>query len=299
MTNRFVNAARWLAIVVVIAFAIRVLIDNWSEFWRTLAAIPWENSGLAMVALVASIGVSAYGWQVVVDGLGAPIGYRLGARICLVGALGKYVPGSVWAYLLQAELGSKAGLSRARVFSGSLMQFVIGVVAAAPLAMLAGPRGWLFAVLPLVVALHPALLNRTAAVLLRRLRRPPLEAELTFGTIGRAFGAALVAWTLQGVHLWLLAGSVPLLTCVGAMALAMTAGSFAFLLPSGAGVREAVLVAILTAAGLPAGKALAFALASRVMFTVADLLTALISAGTRLTPAKPPEPVPDKSPEGA
>ncbi|HVW45088.1 MAG TPA: lysylphosphatidylglycerol synthase transmembrane domain-containing protein [Amycolatopsis sp.] len=287
MTTRIVDAIRWVAIVVVVGFAIRVLAQNWSEFWRTLRDIPWEMSGLALIALIASIAVSAYGWQVVVDGLGEPVGYRRGARICLVGQLGKYVPGSVWAYLLQMELGRKAGLSRARVFSGSLLQFGIGLVAAAPLAMLAGPRGWLFAVLPIALVLHPAVLNWGAALVLRILRRPPLESKLTFGPIGRSVGAALVAWTLQGVHLWLLAGSVPLLTCIGAMTLAMTAGTFAFLLPSGAGVREAVLVAVLTGAGLPAGQALAFALASRVMFTVADLLTALAAAGTRLREPAP------------
>ena len=290
MTSRILDVVRWVAIVVVIGFAIRVLTENWSEFWRTLRDIPWEMSGLALVALITSIAVSAYGWQVIVDGLGRPVGYRRGARICLVGQLGKYVPGSVWAYLLQMELGRKAGLSRARVFSGSLLQFGIGLVAAAPLAMLAGPRGWLFAVLPIAVVLHPAVLNWAAALVLKILRRPPLEAKLTFGPIGRCFGASLVAWFLQGVHLWLLAGStVPLLTCVGAMALAMTAGTFAFLLPSGAGVREAVLVAVLTAAGVPAGQALAFALASRVMFTVADLLTALAAAGAR---SKEPAPQP-------
>lgn len=286
MTTKILDVARWVAVVVVIGFAGKVLADNWSDFWRTLGGIPWESSGLALLALMASIGVSAYGWHAVIDGLGPPIGYRRGARICLVGALGKYVPGSLWAYLLQAELGRKAGLLRARVFSGSLIQFGIGVVAAAPLAMLAGPRGWLFAVLPIAAVLHPAVLNRGAALGLRILRRPPLDAKLTFATIGKAFGAAVLAWTLQGVHLWLLAGSVPFLTCVGAMALAMTAGTFAFLLPSGAGVREAVLVAVLTAAGQPAGQALAFALASRVMFTLADLLTALAAAGVRSRPAK-------------
>jgi uncharacterized membrane protein YbhN (UPF0104 family) len=280
MKTRILDIARWVAVVLVIGFAIRELAANWAEFWRTLRDIPWESSGLSLLALVASIAVSTYGWQVVVDGLGTPVGYRRGARICLVGQLGKYVPGSVWAYLLQMELGRKAGLSRARVFTGSLVQFGIGLVAALPLAMLAGPWTWLPATLPIAAVLHPKVLTWGTSLVLKVLRRPPLEHPLTGRRVGTAFGAAVAAWCLQGVHLWLLAGSVDLPTCVGAMALAMTAGTFAFLLPSGAGVREAVLVAVLTAAGVSAGQALAFALASRVMFTVADLLTALAAAGT-------------------
>jgi uncharacterized membrane protein YbhN (UPF0104 family) len=278
MTTRILDAARWVAVVVVLGFAIRELTANWGEFWRTLHGIPWESSGLSLVALVASIGVSTYGWQVVVDGLGPAIGYRRGARICLVGQLGKYVPGSVWAYLLQMELGRKAGLGRARVFTGSLIQFGIGLVAALPLAMLAGPRAWLLATLPIAVVLHPKVLTWGTSLVLKVLRKPPLPQALSGRTVGAAFGAAVLAWTLQGVHLWLLIGSVNLLTCIGAMALAMTAGTFAFVLPSGAGVREAVLVAVLTAGGISAGQALAFALASRVMFTIADLLTAVFAA---------------------
>jgi hypothetical protein len=59
--------------------------------------------------MIASILVSMYGWQVMVDDLGKPIGHRRGAQICLVGQLGKYMPGSAWAYVLQMELGGKTG----------------------------------------------------------------------------------------------------------------------------------------------------------------------------------------------
>jgi hypothetical protein len=63
------------------------------------------------------------------------------------------------------------------------------------------------------------------------------------------------------------------------MAVAMTVGTFAFILPSGVGVREVAQIAVLTASGLTVGQATAFAVASRVMFTVADLLTAGFAAG--------------------
>jgi hypothetical protein len=58
--------------------------------------------------MIASILVSMYGWQVMVDDLGKPIGHRRGAQICLVGQLGKYMPGSAWAYVLQMELVTAA-----------------------------------------------------------------------------------------------------------------------------------------------------------------------------------------------
>ena len=64
-----------------------------------------------------------------------------------------------------------------------------------------------------------------------------------------------------------------LVLCVGTMGVAMTAGLVAFVLPSGIGARELVIVGAL-ATVLPYGQALALAVVSRVMFTVAELVSA-------------------------
>ncbi|MEW2500147.1 lysylphosphatidylglycerol synthase transmembrane domain-containing protein [Amycolatopsis sp. CA-161197] len=291
---KILDVVRWLAIVLVVVFAAKALTDNWTEFWHTLSDVAWQSSVLSLVALVLAIMVSTWGWQVLVDDLGKPVGYIRGAQICLVGSLGKYVPGSVWAYLLQMELGRKAGLARARIFTGSLIQLGVGVVSALVVSLLAAPAVfsnspramWLFVLIPVGLALlHPRVLTWGTSLVLRVLRRPPLERPLTWGVVLKTFGASTLAWVLQGVHLWLLANSVGapgfngLVLCVGAMAVAMTVGTFAFILPSGIGVREVAQVAVLTASGLTVGQATAFAVASRVMFTVADLLTAGGTAG--------------------
>lgn len=286
---KIIDAARWIALIAVIGFAARQLAANWGEFWCTLQDVAWQSSVLSLVTLIAAIMVSTYGWQVMVDDLGKPVGYARGAQICLVGSLGKYVPGSVWAYLLQMELGRKAGLARARIFTGSLIQLGVGIVSALVVSLLAAPAVfsnspralWLFVLIPVGLAmLHPRVLTWGTSLVLRILRRPPLDHQLSWRVIGKVFGAATLAWTLQGIHLWLLANSVGtpgftgFVLCVGAMAVSMTVGTFAFILPSGVGVREVAQVAVLTASGLTLGQATAFAIASRVMFTVSDLVTA-------------------------
>lgn len=287
---KLLDGIRWVAIAVVIGFAGYNLAHHWEEFWRTLNGIAWQSSALSLLAVVASIAVSTFGWQVMVDDLGDPIGYRRSAQICLVGFLGKYVPGSVWGYLLQMELGRKAGLARARIFTASLVQLGIGLVAATTVGLLAMPAifanspnaKWLLVLLPFgLAALHPRILSWGTSLVLKVLRRRPLDHRLRWATVGKMYGAGIGAYALQGVHLWLLANSIGapgvtgLLLCVGAMALGMTAGTFAFLLPGGVGVRESVLIVVLAmAGGINAPQALAFATVSRVMFIIADLLTA-------------------------
>jgi len=286
---QIITLLRWLAVAVVMGFAVYQLWDKWSEFWDTLAAIPWESSVLSLAAVVASMGATVYGWQVIVDDLGPPIGYRTGAQIYLVGQLGKYVPGSVWAYLLQMELGKQAGLARARVFVATLVHLGIIMVSAMFFGLIALPEifdtspnaRWMLLVLPIgLVTLHPKVLTWLVSLALRILRRRPLDHQLRWSMVGKVLGASTVAKILHGLHLWLLANSIGapgwtgLLLCIGAMALAMTAGTVAFVLPAGVGAREVVIVALLVASGIDAVHAAAFAVVSRAMFLMADVITA-------------------------
>jgi hypothetical protein len=287
--TQIINALRWLAVVVVVGFAAYQLWANWGEFWDTLRDIPWQSSVLSLAAVVASMAATVYGWQVIVDDLGPPIGYRTGAQIYLVGQLGKYVPGSVWGYLLQMELGKQAGLARARVFVATLVHLGIIMVSAMFFGLIALPEifatspnaRWMLLVLPVgLITLHPKVLTWLTSLALRILRRQPLDHQLRWGMIGKVLGASSVAKLFHGLHLWLLANSVGapgwtgLLLCIGAMALAMTAGTVAFILPAGVGAREVVIVALLVASGIDPVQAGAFAVVSRAMFLMADLITA-------------------------
>ncbi|MGH3519289.1 MAG: lysylphosphatidylglycerol synthase domain-containing protein [Haloechinothrix sp.] len=283
------GALRWLAIVVVLGFACYHLSANWSEFWDTLAGVAVSSSLLSQLMVLIAIVASTYGWQLIVNDLGRPVGYYRGAQIYLVGQLGKYVPGSVWGYLLQMELGKQAGLARARVFTGSVVHFGVAVVGATMIGSIAlpvildtTPRVlWILGLLPIgLIVLHPAVLTWCTSLVLRVLRRPALDHQLEAGTILRILGTIGVAFVFQGLHLWLLANSIGaaglsgLALCIGAMALGMVAGTAAFFLPAGVGAREGVLVAVLMTSGFGATQALAFAAASRVMFILADLILA-------------------------
>lgn len=294
LKSQVITWGRRLLVVAVLAFAIYQLVTNWAEVWRTLSGIAWESAVLSMVSVIVSMFFGVMAWQTVVDSLGKPIGLVMGAQINLVGMLGKYVPGSVWAYVLQMELGRKAGLARARVFTSALVQIGISIVASLLLGALALPvildetpdAVWLFALLPIgLIALHPRILTWGTSLVLKTLRRPALAERIKWSTIGKSLGYSMLAFSFQGLHLWLLSNSIGspgwsgLGQCIGAMALAMTIGMFFFILPAGAGAREVVLVAVLVAGGLDPIQAGAFAAASRVMFIVADLLTAGAAAG--------------------
>jgi hypothetical protein len=290
--ERIVGTARRVLLLAVIVGAGYYLVTRWDEVWATLSAVPWYSAVLSLVAVVLGILAGTAAWQQVVDDLGKPIGRIRGSQIYLVSQLGKYVPGAVWAYVLQMELGKKAGLSRARMFVGSLVQVGVAVVASLLVGLLALPTMltdapvalWLYVLLPFgLVALHPRVMTWGVNLVLRVLRRPPLEHPLRWSTILKTVAFTMLGYTLFGTHLWLLATADGvlradvLLLCIGAIAIGLTAGMFVFILPSGAGVRD-VLVAVALAPVVGVVGGAAFAVASRAMFTLADIGTAAIAA---------------------
>jgi hypothetical protein len=297
--KHLVRALRALVFATVAFFVVYSVARNWADVRAAFAQMSWASLALGTVAAVASILAAMLSWRAVLADLGHPLPVPAAAQINLVGQLGKYVPGSVWAYVLQMELARRHGVPRTRGFLTSIVATALGTVAGMVVGMLAvrpvlnysgsateARVGDLLgvtalALLPVVLAVaHPRVLNRLVGLALRVTRRPALTRPLSWPGIVRTLGWSAVGHALAGTHLWFLADSVAtpglggLVICLGAMALAITLGTFFVIAPSGFGVRELVLVAALTGVGATSGQALGVAVASRVLFTLADLLAA-------------------------
>jgi uncharacterized membrane protein YbhN (UPF0104 family) len=137
---------------------------------------------------------------------------------------------------------------------------------------------------PLVLALLvPRVINELLTRALKLLRRPPLDQPLSGRAIFRGSLWTLAFWFVFGLHVWVLAvglGADPLAAlpvAIGGFALAFSIGPLLVVLPAGAGVREAVLVVLLSSV-LPTPEATAVALTSRGLLMATDGLLALAGA---------------------
>ncbi len=294
LTGRLFHWGRIAMVLAVVLAAFWTVRSHWSEVSDTISTMSWTTVLPAFLALPVAIACSTLSWQFLVDEIGEPIGPARGAQIFLVGQLGKYLPGSVWAYVLQMELGRRAGLARARIFTATVFSLAVAVVAALLTGALVipslidsddslAPLQWLYLLLPVgLVCLHPRVLDRLVGVGFKVLRRPQRDHPVRGRAIVLSLAAAVTSYVFFGVHLWLLTdgrgdGAGLLLTCIGTMAVAMISGLFFFILPSGAGVRELVIVTAL-APQVGTGTAIALAAVSRVMLTAADIVTAAAAA---------------------
>src|SRR5665647_2114164 len=123
---------------------------------------------------------------------------RIAGRIYYAGQLGKYVPGSVWAVVAQAELGKDHRVPRARsatvALSALVVLVVVGtVVSAAGLA--AGSTSslrtywWALLSVPVgIVLLSPRVFNRLIALALRMAKRAGAPPTISGAAVLRSSG---------------------------------------------------------------------------------------------------------------
>jgi uncharacterized membrane protein YbhN (UPF0104 family) len=279
-----------------IGFVLLTIALAWWGFdgrWPEIGDAAAETGPLQLfvAALCAMAGLALTGvlWRMLLAALGSRVELREAGAVFFVGQLGKYVPGSVWTFAVQAQLGRRHGVPVRSSVTASALFLVLhtfsgvllgGVLAAGGVVRTdVGGGWWLLLALAGAAALTPRVLRFLGD------RLAGAGVRMTFGVADLARSLALMTgvWTCYGAGLWALLplarpGPEDVLAAVAAFALAHAAGVLLVLAPAGLGAREAVLIALLApTVGVPG--AAAAALLARVAHTAADFALAAAAAG--------------------
>ena len=288
-----------LFVLAMVALGIYAVTSQWSDFSRGIHRLGVVAAIEALACVLLGLVLNLEVWRSLLSAAGSKLPARAAARIFFIGQLGKYVPGSVWPVLAQMELGRTYKVPRQRSATTAMLAMMIGLTSGLlatliGLPFMAGHSAheywWAFLFIPpLLICLHPRVLNPVIARGLKLMRRPAPETPLTGRVIGTAIGINLGAWICNGLQIWVLTarlgqhGPHALLAAVGAYSLAWCVGFLFVLAPAGAGIRELILIAELTPL-VGGGAATAIALVSRGVTILADLggagLAALLGRGT-------------------
>ncbi|EFC85692.1 hypothetical protein FrEUN1fDRAFT_1180 [Parafrankia sp. EUN1f] len=241
------------ALLLAAVLLVVALVGQWNDVRDSVGQLTAAGLAGSAFATVLAVGATVLSWRSVLGGLGASLPLRATIRIFCVGQIGKYIPGSVWPVLAQMELSRDYGVSRPKSASASLVVLALavpcgGVTAAATLPVVSrsalADYWWALAVVPLfAVVLHPPVLSRLLDLAFRLLRRPPLAEPLTARPILAGAGWLIAGFVWYGVGTWLLVrdldpavgGARLVALCIGAYALAWTAGFLVLVLPAGPG----------------------------------------------------------------
>jgi uncharacterized membrane protein YbhN (UPF0104 family) len=274
--------------------------------YRNFSAIPAfqpdaRNFGMTAVAVAAyglSVPCAALGWRWLLAAAGREVSYASSLAILSLTQFAKYIPGNVANLLGRIEFarrwGVDVGAGSVSVTFEFLLVLGVGVALAAavpftfegygalplsPMSAWTVLAGGAALLIPLSLLLAMTAAARRLSVFLQVLSRPRnvvrlIAATLTYVGCYFASGGSLLALAIGPAS----AAGADLFELTLVFAMAFVGGYLTPGVPAGLGVREALLVAMLSPA-YGEGPSLALALYFRVVATVGD---ALIAGGSLL-----------------
>jgi glycosyltransferase 2 family protein len=270
-STKRVRAIAQLLLVAAIVFVVLRIRSLWHGSHIEFSRVDWGALVGAFVLGLAGTAAGAVIWLVILHDLGVRT-QRRWAGLFFQAQLGKYIPGSIWQYAGRAAVARANGIPVRAVGVSLPVEFAASAAAAGSVVALL--LGWWGAAVVFPVAVVLISVERLGGS-----RRRPV-----FATV-RATLLYLPVWLLLGVSFWLCARGlmgVPardLALYTGAFAVAWLAGLLAVYAPGGLGVREAVLVALLSSR-IGAADALVVAAASRLILILADVVLAGLATAT-------------------
>lgn len=214
--------------------------------------------------------------------------------------MGRYIPGKVTWIAAKVYLATRFGISKSRLAVSSLLEGGMQIVAVLAVSMMLLGLDPRLDVIPrtpklilvalaaaCLISLHPVVFNRLArrAYLIVKDEEPGPELRINCAAAVKSFGLYSVGAIISGTSFYLLARAVDpaiagdlYLYCIGSYTLAGAIGMATPLLPSGVGVRDGVLLALLTVV-LPAEIAVTLTVLSRLWSAVVDILFYIVATG--------------------
>ncbi len=208
------RTALTLAILGAVTYAV---VKQWPDVKHTLSSLAWQSVALSTVMILVGLGAQTLAFRAALSDVEHRVAVRTASQIYLIGLLAKYLPGSLWSYPLQMELGRRAGVPRSRAFLASVVTLGLSTTAALALGVFGLPalrqvdpvtRVLVLCLVPAAFACaHPRVLTWLVQRFLKVVRRPPLDAPITWRGVGTVIGWCTMSWLAFGVHLWLLANA--------------------------------------------------------------------------------------------
>jgi hypothetical protein len=310
MTTRLFLLAQIVFAAAVLWFAGSALARQWGEAGNSFRALEprWSLVAASCVLVLASYGVLIQTWRLTLRVWNAQLPALSAARIWFISNLGRYVPGKIWQISAMGVMTHREGVSAVAATSASIMVNLVNIVSGVLVVFATGvgvldiavPAGRITAGILVILAIGglfavPSLVSwlarRAASVSGRSIELP---GSLTPQVVGLGLVGTVAGWLLYGLAFELFAKGILGDAARGSSAdyiavytASYLVGYLTLIAPGGIGVREAMLVLGLRAAGItsePDG--LVLALSSRVWLTALEVLpgVVLLLIGGRLSP---------------
>jgi glycosyltransferase 2 family protein len=286
----FRKTLQWVFVMAVFVFLGRVVWENWNQVRGAAFSFRAVPLLLSTLIFVVSYFIQTWAWYLITLRLEVALPLRETVATWFYSQLGKYLPGKVWLLLGRFYLYDSKGKSKKAITVALYLEAVTLIMAASLVFLLsllflkeAKPftlgiplPGVILLFLLCLFSLHPRVLQKLFNTVLVRLKREPFHIPISYLQILWILTVCVLSWIVGGIGFYLFVDSVfiaspkQILFLTGALAISSTIGLLALFAPSGLGVREGVLVYLLSSI-MPTSVAVILSVLTRLWMTLIEI----------------------------
>jgi len=139
LRRTLLTVARLVFTLAVVAAVVYATVSQWSGVQAYLQTLAWPIVIVALLTVMVGLVTATLAWRASLRYTGHTVPIHSAYQIYVVGLMAKYLPGSVWAFVLQMELGRRAKLPRSAAFLASIVVAGIGATVAMVLGLFVIP----------------------------------------------------------------------------------------------------------------------------------------------------------------
>jgi uncharacterized membrane protein YbhN (UPF0104 family) len=289
---------QFFLIALIFYFLFKSLLANWSQIkdfnWQFNYYLLILSFVLQILALFWLVKI----WERMLRHTGSSVSYFKLFKVWFVTNLGKYLPGKVWQFLGMIYMLEKEGVPKKNSFSTGVLAQSFSVISGLFISIIFMGAGlysqffsrypglvWagvVFSLALLGLLCYPKVLEKILNLGLEILKKEKIRLDITGKDVIIYFLSYSLSWLLFGLAFLIFVKSMaqasfdmyPTLT--GAFAFSLNIGFLAIFVPGGIGVREGILVFLLTPF-FPLPVSTLISLLSRLWITMGELLCFLIA----------------------
>lgn len=289
-TIHYAKLIRWAILVAIFLYLGEMVWRNWNEVKEASFGLRPFHLILSAVFSVFWYLIQVWAWYLITLKLGISIPLRETLKSWYYSQLGKYLPGKVWLFLGRFYFYDSKGKSR-KTLTVALYFETVTVVMAAGLVFLASlffleesrsfdvgipPMGLIAIFILAFLFLHPRIIEKIFNSILRPLKREPVAISISYPEVLWILGVCILSWVAGGIGFYFFVDGIfpvpsrDFLFLTGALAISSTLGLLVLFAPSGLGVREGVLVYLLSSI-MPSSVAVVLSVLTRLWMTFIEI----------------------------
>ncbi len=281
---------QFVIIALVIFFIVKVLWENWQELTKFNWKINWWFLILALLFHAGSFSLLGFSWNAILSEVcGMKLDTKKVWRIFFISQIIRYIPGKVWSFINlgianKEKLGLRKTYTLLAIFIEITLRMAIGALISVIVLFEIFHQYSFFYYIVLFLTTFAAVtvifnqnfLNKFLNWIFRKKGKNFIsQTKFKLTTLMKLCGIFALHWLVFGIGLYFLIIAlninISIFKVVGIDILSWIVGYLSFLTPSGVGVREAVMIVLLTPYASIA-LATIISIFARLLFTMGELL---------------------------